>query len=1128
MGNQQFFDVTTITVRQGNENDRYSITPLPGELIYTLDTKRLYVGDGETPGGIRPSGGTITIGEDIELILDAGDGLSGGGDLIEGINVISLGHPSSLDATTSNQSFNDTHTHEIKATSKRDIDDNETLLMARALKEHIEQEQHGVDEAQIDPSKINHNKLKNYNPDQHINHANVDIIAGYGLTGGGNLTETFSIELSTPQTIDGQSLNSVAQDGHTHYIDTTSERNISDDRVLLLAKGMKEHIQQEPHVPEDHNHHHDELDGFQEKKHVNHENIQINAGSGLKGGGNISQTRTIRLGTPNKLDGTTQNLTTDESHTHKIDATDRRDVTDSTKLLLAKALKDHIQHEPHTTTDGTDHNHDHNLLINYVPNEHINHNDVGINAGDGLDGGGKITSTREISLKTPGTLSGESNNNSTDNHTHKIEATSNRDVDNNSSLLLAKAMKEHLDEDGHTPENHNHDHNELENYVENEHINHNELNIIAGDGLDGGGLLIESLTIDLKRPGQLTAQTTNNSEGNHTHIVLSSDRNDIDDDETLLRAKGLKNHLENDPHIPEDHNHDHNELENYAENEHINHSNIQIVGNMGLAGGGNLTDNREIRLRTPGTLTGQTDNKSSSNHTHNVQVTDRDDINDSETILLARGLKDHIDNYPHLDPSSEVFNHNELEGMDPNEHIDHSELFVHAGNGLNGGGDLLESRTVNLGTPETITGETPNDVSSSSHTHEVLVSSSRDVEDSETLLLAKALKEHIDEEPHVETTSHNDLTDVDPYEHMDHREIIVRGGDGLIGSANITSEVTIRMGQPSSITPDSDNNVSSDSHTHEIAATTARDEMSENVFLLARAMRDHEYEEGHLHASAFVHNFNRYSTGDSELPDQFVIKTPFTLTAISENEELGPGDDGRHTHEILTTDTYDADPKKLLAAPALYNHLVNMLDGGFTQDSYDGIYIKLPGTLSAETNNDEIGNHTHQILTTDTYEDSSEKLLSAKSLYDHLANMHFGGFTQGHNGYIYMKKPATLSAETENDESGNHTHKILTTDTSENNSEKLLTAKGLYDHEDTYVHLSNKIVIDNQNISGNDNHEIAFTTDRENIMVQVFVYDGNNEWIMNSPDVKIVKTDTVVKIYNETADEITINAIIYE
>lgn len=46
-----------LRIRRGTNSERQSIVPLEGELIYTTDTKDLYVGDGNTLGGIAVADG---------------------------------------------------------------------------------------------------------------------------------------------------------------------------------------------------------------------------------------------------------------------------------------------------------------------------------------------------------------------------------------------------------------------------------------------------------------------------------------------------------------------------------------------------------------------------------------------------------------------------------------------------------------------------------------------------------------------------------------------------------------------------------------------------------------------------------------------------------------------------------------------------------------------------------------------------------------------------------------------------------------------------------------------------------------------------------------------------------------
>jgi hypothetical protein len=84
-------------LRRGTNAQRSSITPLQGELLYTTDTKNLYVGDGTTAGGTIVSGGggggatyaisaeTVTGG--VNLRLTGSDSTTDDVKLAEGANV---------------------------------------------------------------------------------------------------------------------------------------------------------------------------------------------------------------------------------------------------------------------------------------------------------------------------------------------------------------------------------------------------------------------------------------------------------------------------------------------------------------------------------------------------------------------------------------------------------------------------------------------------------------------------------------------------------------------------------------------------------------------------------------------------------------------------------------------------------------------------------------------------------------------------------------------------------------------------------------------------------------------------------------------------------------------------------
>ncbi len=68
---------------------------------------------------------------------------------------------------------------------------------------------------------------------------------------------------------------------------------------------------------------------------------------------------------------------------------------------------------------------DHDLLLHFVTDEHVDHGDVQIIAGNGLTGGGDLLASRTLNLDTPGTLGVASMNDAEDNHTHAITSSSN-------------------------------------------------------------------------------------------------------------------------------------------------------------------------------------------------------------------------------------------------------------------------------------------------------------------------------------------------------------------------------------------------------------------------------------------------------------------------------------------------------------------------------------------------------------------------------------------------------------------------------------------------------------------------------------------------------------------------------
>lgn len=77
-----------LRLRRGTDAERQLIVPLEGELLYTTDTKALYIGDGQTLGGLKM--GPIEI-SDIELVNETSPTLGGNLNL-NGYNITGPGN----------------------------------------------------------------------------------------------------------------------------------------------------------------------------------------------------------------------------------------------------------------------------------------------------------------------------------------------------------------------------------------------------------------------------------------------------------------------------------------------------------------------------------------------------------------------------------------------------------------------------------------------------------------------------------------------------------------------------------------------------------------------------------------------------------------------------------------------------------------------------------------------------------------------------------------------------------------------------------------------------------------------------------------------------------------------------
>lgn len=111
--------------------------------------------------------------------------------------------------------------------------------------------------------------------------------------------------------------------------------------------------------------------------------ISITAGNGLTGGGTLSASRTLTLGTPGSVTGSSTNSVSATSHTHE--------------LVLASG--------------------DITGALGYTPAS----NAISMVAGNGLTGGGTLAASRTLTLGTPGNITNATTNSvTTTSHTHAL------------------------------------------------------------------------------------------------------------------------------------------------------------------------------------------------------------------------------------------------------------------------------------------------------------------------------------------------------------------------------------------------------------------------------------------------------------------------------------------------------------------------------------------------------------------------------------------------------------------------------------------------------------------------------------------------------------------------------------
>ena len=189
---------------------------------------------------------------------------------------------------------------------------------------------------------------------------------------------------------------------------------------------------------------HNSLSNYDANKHIDHTSISIIAGSGLSGGGTLAASRTLTISEGNINHALLYNVNS-SNYTH-LTATNHTDLTDGGATTLHK--------HDHGGLDGLgDNDHpqyvsgvydsssidfslvgqnvsgavlpagvNHDLLLNYSGNKHVDHTLVSISTGSGLSGGGTIASTRTLTVSEGNVNHAALYNLNSANYTHLTSA----------------------------------------------------------------------------------------------------------------------------------------------------------------------------------------------------------------------------------------------------------------------------------------------------------------------------------------------------------------------------------------------------------------------------------------------------------------------------------------------------------------------------------------------------------------------------------------------------------------------------------------------------------------------------------------------------------------------------------
>ena len=345
---------------------------------------------------------------------------------------------------------------------------------------------------------IDHDALLNFVADEHVAHSGVTLTAGAGLTGGGDITASRTFDV-----VGGFGITVNANDIEIANSDIRSLFSASNGVDYNSSTGAFQAVESEIQ--------HDSLDGFVADEHIAHSGVTLTAGTGLTGGGDITASRTFNV---IGGDGITAN-----ANDIQVDSTVVR-TTGTQTIAGDKTFTGNVDLSgatvPGFTVDGelsvTGNVNSLNYVDLQVQNSEIILNSNVATAQDAVIKNERGSTGNDTYLKWDEASDRWqfSNDGSTDNNMLLFsDFSASNGVDYNSSTGAFQAVESEIQ------------HDSLDGFVANEHVDHSAVDITAGSGLTGGGDITTSRTLNVIGGDGITANA-----------------NDIEVDSTVIRTTG--------------------------------------------------------------------------------------------------------------------------------------------------------------------------------------------------------------------------------------------------------------------------------------------------------------------------------------------------------------------------------------------------------------------------------------------------------------------------------------------------------------------------------------------------------------------------------------------------------------